>query len=189
MGFVSFLTESSMRRVIVIVLSLVLVGLRAYGEKPSRLEFSAGAVTPLSTAPGYGNIPFLSLAAEYRYEIPESTFSIGFENAISGAARKVLFEHSDASADYQSCRTLSFCLTGDYRFRTERLVPFIGIGAGVAQRASFELDFIPERTWSVCANPRCGVILGRHFRVTLEARLTHRLYNTVGLRLGYCFGL
>ena len=137
---------------------------------------------------GYGNIPLFILTSEYHKAIESLPLVVGIEGSITAAPRKVLYEHSEYSPDYQSCRTLALCLTGDYwMHRQGTVIPYLGIGVGMAQRMSSYGDFVPDRIIGLAVIPRAGIQIWNRMRVTLEARLTHKLYNVAALRVGYCF--
>lgn len=137
---------------------------------------------------GVWQYPIFHSCGVYHKAIESLPLIVGIEGSITAAPRKVLYEHSEYSPDYQSCRTLALCLTGDYWMRRQgTVIPYLGIGVGMAQRMSFYGDFVPDRIIGLAVNPRAGIQIWNRMRVTLEARLTHKLYNVAALRVGYCF--
>ena len=92
-------------------------------------------------------------------------------------------------------RTASLSVTSDYYFnRGGKVSPFVGVGVGLAQRVTTISDSeyvsAPMRLNPAggVLTPRIGVEFWNHLRLTIDARLTHRDYNTVEFRIGYAFG-
>lgn len=172
----------------IILIPFLFLSILLNAQRSWNVEVSLGPVYPMAEVQGYGNIPLFILTSEYHKAIESLPLVVGIEGSITAAPRKVLYEHSEYSPDYQSCRTLALCLTGDYIIRKKGgAVPYLGIGVGMAQRVSFYGDFVPDRIIGLAVNPRAGILLWNRMRVTLEARLTHKLYNVAALRVGYCF--
>ena len=156
------------------------------GKSSGRFQVSVGPVYPLAVVEGYGNFPFACLAFSYDRQIGDGGFRLGLEGALTAAPRKVLLQQTDSS--FESCRTISLCLVPEFSlWAGDRMDVFVGSGIGVAHRSTFYREFDPGNVLGVCVNPCVGVVLRDRIKVTLEARLTTRLYNTVGVRIGYCF--
>jgi hypothetical protein len=176
-----------MRRILlVLALFAVSVALQAQGH--GRWEVSAGAVYPMFSVEGYGNVPFGSVAVSYGRVRDGSPFALWFEGALTAAPRKVLAPESEYSSQFESCRTVSLSMVPEFSFRLGGSVDFfVGAGFGVAHRATFRSEFDPGTPLGVCVSPRAGFLFRDRLKVTAGCRLTHRLYDVVGLRLGYCF--
>ena len=180
-----FCIFGAMRRIL-LVLALFAVSVALRAQVHGRWEVSAGVVYPMFSVEGYGNIPFGSLAVSYGRVRDSSPFALWFEGALTAAPRKVLLQQTDSS--FESCRTISLCLVPEFSlWAGDRMDVFVGSGIGVAHRSTFYCEFDPGNVLGVCVNPCAGVVLRDRIKVTLEARLTTRLYNTVGVRIGYCF--
>lgn len=91
-----------------------------------------------------------------------------------------------------SCRTFTLMPVCDYNFNLGKKVsPFVGMGIGLNMYNIIVGSYDNDRTdgtTGIGVMPRAGVELGRHLRFTLNAHLGKRIYNTVGLSVGYAFG-
>ena len=80
----------------------------------------------------------------------------------------------------------------DYNFNLGKKVsPFGGMGLGLNMYNIIVGSYDNDRTdgtTGIGVMPRAGIELGRHLRFTLNAHLGKRIYNTVGLSVGYAFG-
>ena len=113
--------------------------------------------------------------------------------ANSAASRRRDSSGSNSTANCH--RTASLSVTSDYYFnRGGKVSPFVGVGVGLAQRVTTISDSeyvsAPMRLNPAggVLTPRIGVEFWNHLRLTIDARLTHRDYNTVEFRIGYAFG-
>jgi hypothetical protein len=92
------------------------------------------------------------------------------------------------------CRTISLTVFGDYNWnRGLNYSPFIGFGVGYNKYEIVDSGWYPYKyddtnVEGVGAIPRIGMEFFRHIRVTLTGHLGKKLYNTIGLTVGYAFG-
>ena len=177
-----------MRKIVCVLAFLaVFAGVSRAGDR-GRFEVSVGPVYPMMRVDGFANRPFGVLSLGYMRGFGDSGLWAGAEVAVGAAARKVLWPVSETSSDYESCRTVSLCLAADVAFAGwERGEAFVGVSAGVAQRATFCPDLAADRVVGPCVNPRFGLVLWDRMKVSLEGRFTHGYYNTVGMRIGFVF--
>lgn len=176
-----------MRKILLVLVSCV-VSATLFAQGFGRFEVSAGAVYPLFSPEGYGNVPFASLAVSYGRFKEGSPFALWFEGALCAAPRKVLAPAGEYSSKFESCRTLSLSLVPELSFGMGAKAAVVaGCGFGVAQRATFCSEFDPGTPLGVCVSPRVGFLFWDRLKVVAECRLTHRLYDVVGVRVGYCF--
>ena len=177
-----------MRKLFCLLALLFVFVVSAQAQRRGRLEVSGGPVYPLKSIDGYKNTPFCVFLVGYSRNVPASRLWLGTELGISAAARKVLEPISSSAADYESCRTFSFSFSTDFTFvRWDIGELQAGAALGVAQRATFCPSFSLDEEVGLFVNPRVSVILWDRMKVTLEGRLTHSFYDTVGMRVGYVF--
>ncbi|MBR5441153.1 MAG: porin family protein [Prevotella sp.] len=102
------------------------------------------------------------------------------------------FADRDYLGENFSYRILSISTFVDYNFRRgQNVSPFVGIGLGDADCCVLEhkeLGGSSDDGTTIVFTPRVGVELWRHLRLTLDARIARKGYNTIGLSVGYAFG-
>jgi len=172
-------------RTFILTLPLLLASSSASAQeylevKPFELEVKAGATYPIDKQVG-SRRPGLGLGIEARWNLRELPLDLGFEIGLSTAV-------STLDGSDNSNRIYSWTAVADYNFmRGHKASPFVGLGLGCA-----DCD-VPEGWYSrqgtrLMVMPRAGVELFRHLRLTVDARIAMKGYNTVGLTVGYAFG-
>lgn len=126
-----------------------------------------------------------ALGFEARYNLNCLPVDVGTQLYIGSAVSKY-------AGGILSFRTFSFMSVCDYNFLLgEKVSPFVGIGLGM-NGYDIVQGYYPgdktDNTMGVGLMPRVGVELFRHVRVTLNAHIGKRNYNTIGLSVGYAFG-
>lgn len=148
--------------------------------KSFEVEVKTGTTYPLDNLVGSKRLG-IQFGLEGRWNIKRSPFDVGAE-AYMGAA----FRHYQGEG--MSHRLLSFSAFGDYNFlRGHTISLFIGVGVGVAACDNIKGSYGTEGT-SALFIPRIGMEISRHLRLTLDARIARKGYNTIGLSIGYAFG-
>jgi len=136
-----------------------------------------------------GTDPFTGLdsGAEARYNLKNGKLSLGLDYNWSVAART-------RGDKMSSERAVSLSATCDYYLRRGKVTAFfVGTGLGVAHRNTVRSAAAPGI--GICplhgpvASPRIGMELWGHVRLTIEARLTQKHYNTVAFRIGVPIGV
>jgi len=137
----------------------------------------AGNVGSHKAGPAFG--------IEARYNFRHAPVDVGMQIYMGTALSR--YQGGDLS-----CRTFSIMPVCDYNFNPGKKVsPFVGIGVGPNIYDIIVGSYDNDRTdgtSNIGIMPRVGVELGRHLRFTLNAHLGKRIYNTVGLSIGYTFG-
>lgn len=162
------------------------VGMAAQENLPvKRFEFEVkmGPNYPIDSYKGNRNIGG-SWGLEARWNM-NTPFDIGAEIYWGVADR-------DEQGENFSYRIFSISTFVDYNFRRgQNVSPFVGIGLGDADCCVLEHQSIggsSDDGTAIVFTPRVGVELWRHLRLTLDARIARKGYNTIGLSVGYAFG-
>lgn len=148
--------------------------------KSFEFEMKVGTTYPIDDFVGSKRLG-VQLGLEGRWNIKKSPFDIGAEAYMGNAIRHYLEEK-------MSLRYFSFSAFGDYNYhRGYKVSPFIGMGVGLASCNNIKGSYGEEGT-SLLFTPRVGMELFNHLRLTFDARIGRKGYNTVGLSIGYVFG-
>lgn len=126
----------------------------------------------------------LSLFIETRYNIPELPFDIGLQASVSG------YGGNNNGYDVTNRGTLITFV--DYNFRYFKKIDFfVGLGAGMGM-VDYEYMFGDRKEVSLdrtfVLNPRVGIELFHHLRITAEYRLMDRYYSYFGINIGVPIG-
>ena len=107
----------------------------------------------------------------------DKPFDIGLELYAGFAAR--YGQGEDLSHNLKAISVFT-----DYNFqRGQTVSPFVGIGLGCAEGNNN--GYVDS---AILFTPRVGLELWRHLRLTFDARIARKGYNTIGLSVGYVFG-
>lgn len=167
------------------LLLCVSVGAMAQGREVKTFEFepffgaTAGLHSPGSMVIG----PALGL--EGRWNLRRRPIDIGAQLYVGSAC-------STYKDDDISCRIASLGAFADWNFgRGGSVAPFVGVGLSFNRydmvNGSYN-DDEGDGTSGPGINPRVGVELFRHLRLTLTARIGRNIYNQGSLTIGYAFG-
>lgn len=167
------------------LLLCVSVGAMAQGREVKTFEFepflgaTAGLHSPGSMVIGP------SLGLEGRWNLRRRSIDIGAQLYIGSAC-------STYKGDDISCRIASLGAFADWNFgRGSSVAPFVGVGLSFNQYDMVSGSYNDDEgdgTSGPGINPRVGVELFRHLRLTLTARIGRNIYNQGSLTIGYAFG-
>lgn len=126
----------------------------------------------------------LSLFIETRYNIPELPFDIGLQASVSS--------YGGNNNGYDVTNRGSLITFVDYNFRYFKKIDFFaGLGVGMGM-TDFKYMFGDRRNVSLdrtlVVNPRVGIELFHHLRITAEYRLMDRYYSYFGINIGVPIG-
>ena len=171
-----------------------LISFSAKAQIPVRafeFEASIGRSFPLSHYRGeenWGNI----FGIEFRHNLKKIPMDIGFEINLTLLERDHSYFTPPNKIEPLTLRNTSLFLTTSYNFaRGKAISPFIGFGFGLSDRAIVApgIGFYGvDKRLGIGFSPRIGIEIYRHFRLTLDFRLTHKIYNAVCLRMGVIIG-
>lgn len=151
--------------------------------KTFELEPFVGATAGLHSPGSMTMGPAIGL--EGRWNLASRPVDIGAQ-LYTGSACST-YRHDDIS-----CRIASLGAFADWNFRRgESVSPFVGVGLSANAYDMVNGDYHDgegDGTWGVGVNPRVGVELFRHLRLTLTARIGRNIYNQASLTIGYAFG-
>lgn len=182
--------------VVLIVLTMVSFGLNAqnYNDvKRVEFEIGGGFITGTKIDGGIPQIG-MQLFAETRLNVTGTPFDVGLQASFGYFNRKEnMFGYE---TDVRNRGTLVTFV--DYNFRKwKRTALFGGLGIGMSA-VNYEYSWIDEETdrrnhdtafdRSFVVNPRIGVELWNHLRITAEYKLMKREYSYFGLNIGGVFG-
>lgn len=167
------------------LLLCISVGAMAQGREVKTFEFepflgaTAGLHSPGSMVIGP------SLGLEGRWNLRRRPIDIGAQLYIGSAC-------STYKGDDISCRIASLGAFADWNFgRGSSVAPFVGVGLSFNQYDMVSGSYNDDEgdgTSGPGINPRVGVELFRHLRLTLTARIGRNIYNQGSLTIGYAFG-
>ena len=151
----------------------------AQGDLPVRrfeFEIKIGCTYPMENNVGirdYGTGG--SLEARWNMVSP---FDVGLELYAGHATR-----HGKQEEDLtHNLKAIS--VVADYNFqRGQAMSPFVGIGLGCAEGNNN--GYVNS---AILFTPRVGLEFWHHLRLTLDARVARKGYNTIGLSVSYVFG-
>lgn len=177
-----------MKKLLIILLNIFV--LSVYGRdlpvKTFEFEPFLGTTYGLSSEAGSREIG-PALGVEGRWNLRKCPFDVGMQLYLGTA--ETSFQGSDVS-----CRTASFTIIGDYNWkRGSSFSPFVGLGLGanhydIINSGWYDYKYNDDDVSGYGLVPRAGIEFFRHFRVTLTGHLGKKIYNTVGLTIGYAFG-
>ena len=159
----------------------------------SEFELAVGGIIGHANQYGATPRPGGQLLLEYRYNIPESSLSLGAQASLG------YFSRYDSSIDRISKvqNTGSTTMYLDYNFRIkEKFSVFTGLGAGLMAIDYEYPQWIAENTYeqkyiftrSAVLNPRVGIEAFKHLRVTFEYKLMKKSYSYFGINIGFVIG-
>lgn len=187
-------------RIFLLCLSLSLSGLffsinaqNRIDVKPFEFEVGVG----MTMGPNYGALkatPGVNAYLEARTNLKDTPWDLGFQLGLGFMNRK-----DEHNTSYNVSNKFSMLAFTDYNFRYwDKVAPFVGIGLGRTELiyntpgavddsgkpAVYEQVFSP-----IVLNPRIGVELFDHLRVTAEYKLHfHNKCNWFALNVGFAFG-
>lgn len=178
-----------MKKDLLILLSVFV--LQVYGQNPSQrtieLNPFTGATYGLSSEAGSRKIG-PSFGFEGRRNLRTCPIDVGLQAYLGQAITS--YKKLDVK-----CRIISLTAFGDYNWkRGSNFSPFIGMGLGFNQYdiidpGWYDYKYNDTGVQGCGVVPRVGIELYRHIRITLEGHLGKKIYNTVGLTVGYAFGI
>lgn len=180
-------TKTVKASVLLLLLSLLLPTTAKASEdlpvKTFEMEVKFEFTYPLSSLAGTTNNLGGGIGLEARWNLRRLPIDIGAELNFNNASRSV-------SGDDQGFCLNSLQAVADYNFlRGHKVSPFVGLGLGAGDRdISGWGESMADEGGTFCVTPRAGVELFRHLRLTLDARIASKYYNTVGFSIGYVFG-
>lgn len=129
------------------------------------------------------------LFLEVRNNFPGTPFDISLQGSLGSFSRK----NSEVRVNFNG----GMAFFADYNWRFSRKVaPFLGLGAGfycvetasleTAEDGNMVMNRLPETVFVI--NPRFGLELFEHLRITLEYRWMKNPYSFLGLNVGFAFG-
>lgn len=126
-----------------------------------------------------------ALGLEARWNLRSNPLDIGAQLYLGSAVSR--YDGQDLG-----CRTFAQTAFVDYNFnRGGTVSPFVGAGLSLNYYDMIEgnyNDYEGDGDRGLGFAPRAGVEFSRHLRLTLTAHLGKRIYDTVGLTVGYAFG-
>ena len=118
---------------------------------------------------------------EARNNFPGTPFDVSFQGMLGSFSRK----NDNLTVNINGGVTVF----GDYNWRLgRRAAPFAGVGAGMVFVESRGLSTAAVREKTFVFNPRIGVELFEHLRITLEYKWMKAPYSFLGLNVGFAFG-
>ncbi len=156
--------------------------------KPFKVDIALGYALPA----GSGSKGGVLFAVEPKYAFNDNvTAGLRMEGAVTAQGTVVNGEMNNGDVKVSS----SYLLTADYFINTNRLRPFVGIGAGIFTNASANFD--AQSAGDVKSGskfgfaPRAGIEYG-HFRAAVEYNVAGKTatvnHNYLGLKLGFFIG-
>ena len=94
-------------------------------------------------------------------------------------------------AEDWALRNLSLLAVVDWHFYTNQNIRlFLGCGAGLAHRHQTLPGFntYDAPALGICCSPRVGIYLKNRLFFALNAYVTEKNFNTIGLQIGYSIG-
>lgn len=177
--------------------------------KTFEIEPFIGATLGSSNLSGYNHQVGPSVGLEGRCNLKAMPLDLGVQLYVGSAVYNN--EGGESNDKDLSCRTVATMFFVDYNFQREKNVsPFVGIGLGVhtynVTKASpfwglgiglhlYNMvdgnynHFQGDNTTGIGVSPRVGIEFFRRLRLTLIGHFGNRIYNTVGLSIGYSFGV
>ena len=155
-----------------------------------RVEPSVGASFPLNGASGT-RLPFPSVVCGVKYYPSSRPFSFGVEGAMNIAYRREGATRENGVAEDWALRNLSLLAVVDWHFYTNQNIRlFLGCGAGLAHRHQTLPGFntYDAPALGICCSPRVGIYLKNRLFFALNAYVTEKNFNTIGLQIGYSIG-
>lgn len=152
-------------------------------------ELFAGATWPMGRLGDLDNMTGAGIGFEMRYNFNQKPFDVGVQLGINTAVRDV--SPTGYGSGEQSNRVALLAVVSDWNFAQGRRVnPFAGLGLGMGRRDVLNDYIYPDNdgTYTLVAQPRVGVELMRHVRLTLSSTLAGKGYNNVELSLGLVLG-
>ena len=191
------------RILMAVALMSAATAIHAQDVQPFEGEIFGGGTYPLASAneiPGVGswessNKIAYQLGVELRYNIKHSPLDVGLLIDLSAAHRKGQnFSWSSngsggLSGGYydktSSWRTTTIAAVCDYNYtENENTSFFAGAGVGYGQLD----DGGNKDYYRMVLIPRVGVELYKTVRLTLNAHITRKYFNTVGVAVGFVIG-
>lgn len=166
----------------------------AYGNSGQRYRSSAGGnnVRRIEVEAGGGFIyagsyagnqakPGMVLFVEARHNFPMTPFDVSLQAVTGSFSRK-----DDNLAVNLNIGGIFFA---DWNWRPGRAAsPFIGLGIGAAAVESMGISSGHMQEAAFVLNPRIGIELFEHLRITLEYKRTRPYCSFLGLNVGFAFG-
>lgn len=184
-----------MKKVILFLLFVAVNSIAVYSQTSVRyvqkmeVELRAGLTTPLGDYHTGKSQTSASLGLEGRYNFRGTPWDCGIMLDLSTARRGYEHLYNDGYDRWQSNRTLSFALTGDYNFRQgTKINPFVGTAVGVAYNDVVGDKYFPSNGISMVFSPRIGVEFFYHLRISAQLNLCRKGYNNLSVNLGLTFG-
>ena len=174
-------------RIITAIACLFTLGNSLFGQ--IRVEPFVGATLPMCHASGK-MMPFPYVGCDAKYLFNNVPISVGLQGAMSFAYRTEAISRNGEQEDW-ALRTISLLAIADwYCFEKNNFRYYVGCGAGLANRHE-TLPGLRETgvpAYGACFSPRIGVEYRRRVTLSLNAYITEKTFNTIGLRIGYSFG-
>ena len=133
--------------------------------------------------------PGLNLFMEARINIPTTAFDIGLQFSAHNFSRK----WEDMMTIIYNFKSITTYVDYNYR-KWNKITPFVGLGLGFSPTEltytypnSSRRDEI-EKTQPACFNPRIGVEVYDHIRLTFDWKIMTKTYSHIGISLGFAFG-
>lgn len=187
-------------RIFILCISLFLNGIYFSVNAQNKTDFKAfefeigGGMTCGSNYGALKATPGANMYIEARTNLKDTPWDLGFQLGLGYMNRQDEYKTSYNVSDKFSM--LAFI---DYNFRYwNKVAPFVGIGLGRTELiyntpGAFGDDGKPsvyeQRFSPIVLNPRFGVELFDHFRITAEYKLHfHNKCNWFALNVGFAFG-
>ena len=175
-----------MKKSIVLLLALILIPTIMRAETPNvqPLEggLSIGYAAPLASFHGGNSKGGATFEGELRYNFPESKFDAGMFLQFDAVMREY-------PKDTQTNRALLYGLSSHYNFRQGKKVnPFVGIGLACSFNDAVNEVYYESNRYGFAINPRFGVELWHHLRITAGFQFTRKSSHSFNLAVGFVIG-
>ena len=149
-------------------------------------ELRVGLTAPLGGFHGGSATVGPAFGVEIRYNIPKSSWDMGFQINATTAVRKF---HSSNYTYEQSNRSVNYLLSGGYNFgQGKKVNPFVGAGFGLNFYDAID-DVVYDGSGKCFTfAPRVGVELFHHLRFTLTSNITRTGYSNIEFTIGGVIG-
>lgn len=153
-------------------------------------EARMGATVALGGNYGGHSDGSLAMGLEGRFNIRETPWDCGIALQFAVAEHHFVKDANHSYDATQGNRTLSLAMTGDYNLRQGYKVnPFVGAAFGLGLHDIIHSTVHPTSTaQSVFFEPRIGVELLYHIRLTGSVAISRKGYNYAALTLGFVVG-
>lgn len=159
-----------------------------------RMEFEVGmGVSKAHKIDGAAAKAGMQLYLETRMNVVDTPFDVGLQIMLGAFDRKPNYAEYEQTIRYRGIMSFG----ADYNLRRwKHVAPFVGIGLGMAfvdntyspYKSASRREEITDYDRSVVFNPRIGVELFSHLRITAEYKWMKKDYSFFGFNVGFVFG-